>query len=378
MLADRPDLAAVLERLVAAPRDTLVVRSVTHGVEWGAALVEGAWAAAVVCDDLSWAPAADLIRALRAACPASPVWAVTRAPQVHEALTFVRAGAADCLVSDARGLLALAELARRLLAPRAEPERLAATGLHGRLHTPAPRLAAPRSTPPPVALTRPPSEAAPSTPYAPRQVAHDLLEPLRSLSVWTSLAAVHAAPTGESRELLERSQATLRRLQARVGALVAGEPPGASETVEASEVWREVVSDLSAQVSAACADVHAGPLPSVRMGRDDLARVLQNLLSNALKFRAAAPPRVRLTTRVTGPLCEFRLADNGIGVAPADRWRVLQFLERGAHGDARAGHGLGLATSADLVRAAGGQLWLDPGVTEGATVCFTVPLARSE
>jgi len=106
-----------------------------------------------------------------------------------------------------------------------------------------------------------------------------------------------------------------------------------------------------------------------------LRHILDNLFSNALKYRAPAKAGAwgRLGLRASEEGFEFRVSDNGVGLPPGDRERMLDLFYRA--GPARAvGLGVGLAVVKLLVEQSGGSLVVDAG--EGQGTSFVVVLPR--
>jgi signal transduction histidine kinase len=102
--------------------------------------------------------------------------------------------------------------------------------------------------------------------------------------------------------------------------------------------------------------------------RDALARIVGNLLDNAVKFGRDAEDRtIGLAARDAGDHLEVLVTDHGPGVAPAARSKLFRAFSRGVSSDGPAGLGLGLALSQSLARAMGGDLEHRPGPARGAT-----------
>ncbi len=112
------------------------------------------------------------------------------------------------------------------------------------------------------------------------------------------------------------------------------------------------------------------------VGRWDRVRVEQlvtNLLSNALKYGAGKPVRLRLS--VEGAYAVLEVKDEGIGIAPADQDRVFGRFERAVSARHYGGLGLGLYIVRQVVEAMGGTIELDSRVGEGARFVVRLPLA---
>jgi signal transduction histidine kinase len=107
---------------------------------------------------------------------------------------------------------------------------------------------------------------------------------------------------------------------------------------------------------------------------DRLRHILDNLLSNALKYRdpAKAEMWVKVGLRVSPEGYELRVVDNGIGLQPEDSGQVFQLFYRAAPARA-AGLGVGLAVVKLLVEQSGGTLTVDSGAGQGTTFVAVLP-----
>jgi len=113
-------------------------------------------------------------------------------------------------------------------------------------------------------------------------------------------------------------------------------------------------------------------LPVVRGDADLLGQLFQNLLSNALRFRADdAPPRIDIGATPEGTRWRFRVADNGIGVATEDRERIFELFTR-LRPSAYPGTGTGLAVSRRIVERHGGQIHVEDNQPAGSVFSFTL------
>ena len=104
-----------------------------------------------------------------------------------------------------------------------------------------------------------------------------------------------------------------------------------------------------------------------------LRAVLQNLVSNALKF-GGADPRVDLRAQRTSEGWRIEVGDRGPGIDPADVERVFDPLVR-ANTEVE-GTGIGLSTCRRIVQAHGGSIGIQPRDGGGATAWFQLPASR--
>lgn len=121
-------------------------------------------------------------------------------------------------------------------------------------------------------------------------------------------------------------------------------------------------------------------LPSVLADVDRVVQVLSNLLSNALGHTPDGG-RVVVEAEASGDEVAFEVGDTGAGIAPEHLERVFERFYRvdksRSRGAARGGSGVGLAISRALVEAMGGRIRAkSPGLGEGATFAFTLPVSR--
>lgn len=107
----------------------------------------------------------------------------------------------------------------------------------------------------------------------------------------------------------------------------------------------------------------------------NLRSLLQNLMSNAYRHRAAdRPARLLIDAQAKQNRLHIRVEDDGDGIPAADRERLLQPKQQG-HGPKRGTLGLGLAICTRVVEAHDGQLRIeDPQEYAGASFVFDLPL----
>ena len=207
-------------------------------------------------------------------------------------------------------------------------------------------------------------------------VAHDLQEPLRALGSWLREAVEVAPgesiePIGRALDSLEQTQHMLRDLLECAAVGSAGEP---LEETELGEPFEWAMSNLRALVDETGAAVEAAPLGSARCDAPQIARVFQNLVGNALKFRGAAPPRVRVSAVVRGETVRVSVRDDGIGIDPAHHAAIFEIFQR-APGVEAPGSGVGLALCKRIVERHGGRIEVASVLGEGACFTFTLPAA---
>jgi light-regulated signal transduction histidine kinase (bacteriophytochrome) len=118
-------------------------------------------------------------------------------------------------------------------------------------------------------------------------------------------------------------------------------------------------------------------LPEVLGDPTLLAMLWQNLIGNAIKFRAPGrAPLVQITAAAQPDgRWQFAVTDNGIGIPPEFADKVFVIFQR-LHGrGVYPGTGIGLALCKRIVEQFGGEMHLDTTYSDGTRICFTLPAA---
>jgi PAS domain S-box-containing protein len=204
--------------------------------------------------------------------------------------------------------------------------------------------------------------------------AHDLTDPLRTISGFAELLERGDLPLAE-RQYAEHIRASSLRLTRMLRGLLtyarAGKATEDAEAVVLAEAAGHVLDDLAGPISERGADITV-LLPveaAVVATASDVRLLLQNLVSNAVKFADRGAPAVTIAGERRDGTWRVTVEDNGAGVPEADRERIFGAFER-AHADReKVGYGLGLAICRRVVDRHGGAL----GLEEGSRFWFTLP-----
>lgn len=212
-------------------------------------------------------------------------------------------------------------------------------------------------------------------------VAHDLQEPLRMVSGYCGLLArrYQGRLDQEADRLIACVQEGVQRMQRMIDGLLEysrvntrGRAPA---PVNCRAVFEQACADLRELIAANQAQVSCGNLPTIPADETQLLRLLENLISNAIKFRGAAPPQVHVTAQQRGQEWVFAVHDNGIGIEAKDRQRIFGIFQRVHSRSTYPGEGLGLAIARRIVERHGGRIWVESEPGRGSTFYFTLPAA---
>jgi signal transduction histidine kinase len=210
---------------------------------------------------------------------------------------------------------------------------------------------------------------------------HDLKEPLRKMQTYADRLKETEAQnlSDRGREYVEQTSSAAERMQnliddllkfSRITAEV--HPPA---EVDLTEVARQVVISLDAVIEESGASVEIGQLPTVFADPVQMHQLLQNLISNGIKFhRDDALPAVRVSGEVHGRLAEITITDNGIGFDQKYANRIFRAFER-LHGAGEyQGTGIGLALCRRIVERHGGTIRADSAPGRGSTFTISLPV----
>lgn len=210
---------------------------------------------------------------------------------------------------------------------------------------------------------------------------HDLRQPLRVVNSYLGLLERRLGATldAEGREFIGFARDGAQRMDRLIVDLLeysrVGRRSAPSRPVALDEIAVRAVRNLEIAIAESGAEVTIGPgLPTVDGDENELVRLLQNLIGNAVKYHAPdRPPRVTLTVSETDGAWTFAVTDNGIGIAPEHRERVFGIFQRLHSREAFDGTGIGLAVCRKIVERHGGRIWVDEAPEAGSRFLFTLP-----
>jgi light-regulated signal transduction histidine kinase (bacteriophytochrome) len=144
--------------------------------------------------------------------------------------------------------------------------------------------------------------------------------------------------------------------------------------VDCEELLQAVRENLNAAIAESGAVITHDPLPVLFGDRTQLTQLLQNLFSNAIKFRRpAAPPQIHVSAARQDGGWRLSVRDNGIGIDPQFFERIFIIFQRLHNRDEYPGTGIGLAICKKIVERHGGRLWVESAPGSGSTFQFTIP-----
>ncbi|HJF30917.1 MAG TPA: cell wall metabolism sensor histidine kinase WalK [Sporosarcina psychrophila] len=117
----------------------------------------------------------------------------------------------------------------------------------------------------------------------------------------------------------------------------------------------------------------------VEIDTDKMTQVLDNIISNALKYSPDGG-NIRFGITMSDNLIKVMISDDGIGIPQANVKRIFDRFYRADRARSRAlgGTGLGLAIAREMIMAHGGEIWAESEEGKGTTIIFTLPFELQE
>jgi signal transduction histidine kinase len=213
---------------------------------------------------------------------------------------------------------------------------------------------------------------------------HDLQEPLRKVASFCQLLEKRYSDKLDERGLkyIEFAVDGAKRMQVLINDLLTFSRVGRATDVRVPVPLDQPLDAAVTALSAAVEETGAvidrpGPLPEVMGDPTLLGMLWQNLIGNAIKFRAPDRAPVIGVTAAAQPDGGWQIgvADNGIGVPAEFAEKIFVIFQR-LHGrDAYPGTGIGLALCKRIAEQHGGQMYLDTTYEGGTRIYFTLPAA---
>jgi PAS domain S-box-containing protein len=211
---------------------------------------------------------------------------------------------------------------------------------------------------------------------------HDLREPLRMVSSYMGLIErrLGAQAGSELMEFLAFAKDGATRMDKLILDLLQYSRIGRMSTpkrdVDLTDSLSVALGNLGVMIDESRARICIGTLPVVNASDDDMVRLFQNLIGNAIKYaQPETVPQISIEATREAGSWRFSIHDNGIGIDHSYFDRVFRIFQRlHAREEHGGGSGIGLSICKKIVESHGGRIWVDsPGPNLGTTFFFTLP-----
>jgi PAS domain S-box-containing protein len=212
---------------------------------------------------------------------------------------------------------------------------------------------------------------------------HDLREPLRMVSSFVTLLGRRYGDqlNEEAHEFIALAQDGAVRMDRLILDLLeysrVGRVERAMTALPLGIAFEQAMRGLAVAVAETDAQVEIAPdMPEVIGSLEELTRLAQNLIGNAIKYHHPdRTPVIRVGWRREGNEVVAWIADNGIGIAPQYFERVFRIFQRLHSRERYEGTGIGLAICKKIVDRHGGRIWIDSVPDEGSTFFVSLKAA---
>ncbi len=205
---------------------------------------------------------------------------------------------------------------------------------------------------------------------------HDLQEPLRTVSTYSQLLRREYPDDKQAGEFTAFIDSAAKQMTNLVRDLLAYSRtggPSRPEMMNVSTAVQRAQLKLADRIREANARVTVSDLPEVFADENQMSQVFEHLIANALAYRGPEPPLIEISS-IEGPeFYTITVRDNGPGIEPRFHKQIFLPFKR-LHGKYVSGSGLGLTVCRKLVRAHGGDIWVESDGTGGSDFKFTLPI----
>jgi len=214
---------------------------------------------------------------------------------------------------------------------------------------------------------------------------HELKTPVTSIKAYTQVLERVLRKNGSIKEaaMISKMDGQLNRLTSLIGDLLdvtkinSGRLQFNDRKFEFNTVVAELVEDLQRTTQNHVLKTAYSDPVEIFADEERIGQVITNLITNAIKY-SPGTDRIDISTEIVGNEIKFCVKDYGIGLSKENLKKVFEQFYR-VTGDMQhtfPGLGLGLYISAEIIRRAGGHIWVDSIEGAGATFCFTLPIRK--
>lgn len=207
-------------------------------------------------------------------------------------------------------------------------------------------------------------------------LSHDLRQPLRAMSSYAQLLERQYATNDDASEMtrfIVNGANEMKNLVEDVlkYSRIRNSPERTMINLGAVVQW--AAANVQSKMRDSGAEIRCADLPELPINESQFVQLFEQLLTNSIKFRAAAAPRIEVTAEEDPEGYRISVRDNGIGIESKYHELVFAPFKR-LHGKEVTGTGLGLAICRKIVRAHGGRMWVESEGQNGSVFRFSVPV----
>ena len=207
---------------------------------------------------------------------------------------------------------------------------------------------------------------------------HDLQEPLRMVSSFLQLLEKKYKDLLDDtgRQYIHFAVDGAERMKRLILDLLAYSRTGTSKELSAAidmnEIARDVASTFTFAVKESGGEIIVKELPVITAVKSQMQQLLQNLVSNGIKYRGQDPPRIVISSEENEAYWIFRVTDNGLGIDSRFFEKIFIIFQRLHNKTEYSGTGIGLAICKKIVERHGGTIHVESEPGKGSTFVFSI------
>jgi two-component system, chemotaxis family, sensor kinase Cph1 len=211
-------------------------------------------------------------------------------------------------------------------------------------------------------------------------LAHDLQAPLRAIATFTHLLRdrIQSNLDDESVRMFDLVLSSVERMKLLIQDML--ELAEINERADVANVRVETLAavqlalrDLEPAIEATGAKICIDSLPTVYGDPDQILRLFENLIGNAIKYRGDNSPEIHISASSRKNAWVFSIEDNGIGIDSRYHIRIFDMFRRLHSASKYEGSGVGLAACRKIIQHHKGQIWVESQPGRGSTFYFSIP-----
>ena len=209
---------------------------------------------------------------------------------------------------------------------------------------------------------------------------HDLQEPLRTIASYAQLIErrYKGKLDSDADEFIEFMVDGSRRMKQMIQVLLDYSRVGTRghefTEFESEDALNYALNNLGTAISEVDAEIIHEELPVIFADKDQMVRVFQNLIGNALKFhKEGLKPKIHISFHKENDEYVFSVSDNGIGLEEQYSDQIFEVFKRLHSIGEYQGTGIGLAIVKRIIDRHGGRVWVESEPDIGSTFYFTIP-----
>ncbi len=208
---------------------------------------------------------------------------------------------------------------------------------------------------------------------------HDLQEPLRMVTLYSQLLEKRYKNSldSDADDFIEYIVENAKRMKQLIDDLLEYSRVTSQakefENVDMEKLLDIVLSNLSISIGENRVKVTHESLPTIFADKNQMLQVLQNLITNAIKFRGEKSPEINITAKKYKNNWKFSVTDNGIGIKPEHQKQIFDVFKRLHTRQEYPGTGIGLSICQKIIKHHKGRIWVESKLGKGTKFYFTIP-----